>query len=180
MIELQETALLIVDVQEKLFSKIEGKNELQRVLLQAIEAFQILNIPIIISEQYPEKLGSTLEILKEKLILSTPTYDKSTFSALKDEKIKEAIYNLNKKSWVLVGIESHVCVLQSALGLLDLKREVIVLQDGIGSRDINHKMIAISEMRKNNVRISCLETLLFELLGHAKHSKFKEISALLR
>jgi len=180
MVEIHDTALIIIDVQEKLFPKIQEKDSLQRVILQAIEACQILGIPIIVSEQYPKGLGPTIEVFREKLARDTPLFDKLTFSALKNEPLLKAIEHFNKKNWILVGIESHICILQSALDFVKRKQNVIVLEDAIGSRHLYHKESALSEMKKNNIRISCLETLIFELLGHAKHSNFKEISALFR
>ena len=176
-LQIEETGLLLIDVQEKLFPKIFGNEELEKVILQALHAFQILEIPIILTEQYPQGLGLTLPSIKEKIPYA---YEKISFSALQNQEIEKVILEQKKKNWILIGIESHICILQSAMDLIEQNYHVVVLEDAVSSRNPLHKKIAIEEMRKKNIRISCLETCLFELLGHAKHSKFKEISHTLR
>ncbi len=146
----------------------------------AIDAFNILDLPLIVTEQYPKGLGSIVPELKELLNSNAQVYEKTSFSALKDTEVSKAIEAQNKDYWILIGIESHICVMQSAFDLNELGKNVIVLDECVASRDPNHKKIALQEMCKKNIRITCTESLLFELLGHAKHSKFKEISALVR
>lgn len=175
-----DTALILIDVQEKLIAKMYNKEALTQVLIQTIKAFQILEIPIILTEQYPKGLGKTIPDLHKILHSSTLIFEKESFSACKESKIAAKIKEIDKKNWVLIGVEAHVCVLQTAFDLCEDSKKVTILQDGISSRNLEHKESALKEMEKKNCRMTCLETLLFELLGNAKHPKFKEISQLLR
>lgn len=177
-LEQEKSAVLLIDVQERLFSKIFEHEKLQDVFLKAAQAFQILQIPIYVTEQYPKGLGETVKPIKRVLGSASHFYEKNTFSAVKEPEILPIFKT--KEQWILMGLETHICVLQSAFDLIDLSKEVIVLQDAVGSRDPSNKKSALEEMGKKKIRISCLETLLFELLGHAKHKNFKSISQLLR
>lgn len=178
-LKIEDIGLILIDVQEKLFSKIFQSEELEKALLQTLTTFQILNIPIILTEQYPRGLGPTISSVKNKIKQITP-FEKLSFSVLQDVEVEKTILSYKKSAWVLIGIESHICILQSAIDLTKKCDDVIVLEDAVSSRNPRHKKIALEEMRKKNIRITCLETLLFELLGNAKHSKFKEISHHLR
>ena len=180
MIDQSNVAVLFIDVQEKLAMHMDQVDALKINLKLAINAFNILELPIIVTEQYPKGLGPTVPELKELFNSNAQVYKKTSFSALKDSTISKEIEALKKDYWILIGIESHICVMQSAFDLNELGKSVIVLDECITSRNPNHKKIAIQEMCKKNIRITCTESLLFELLGHAKHSKFKEISTLMR
>ncbi len=175
-----DIALILIDVQEKLMAKMHGKEDLTKVLIQTIKAFQILEIPIIVTEQYPQGLGRTIPEVHSILNPKTLIFDKESFSVCKEGRVSAKIKELNPKNWVLIGVEAHVCVLQTAFDFCSESKKVTILQDGIASRSLEHKQSALKEMEKKNCRITCLETLLFELLGNAKHPKFKEISQLLR
>lgn len=176
--EIDKSAVLLVDAQEKLFPKISEHQKLEAVLLKAVQAFQVLQVPIFVTEQYPKGLGKTIQPLLDMLEPKPKFYEKNSFSAVKDTEIISLLKS--KEQWILVGIEAHICILQTAFDLIDLSKEVIVLKDAVGSRDSSNKKTALDEMSKKNIRISCLETLLFELLGHANHKNFKSISQLLR
>jgi nicotinamidase-related amidase len=176
----KNTGLLIIDVQERLFTQIEHNCEILYKLLQVTEGFQILELPIVISEQYPQGLGSTIRPLKEILGEDQPYLAKTTFSCLGDEDLKKDILSRKVDSWVLSGIEAHVCVLQTAKQLLEAGKKVVVLNDAIGSRSIYDYSSSIAELRDCGARISTTETILFELLGNSKAAEFKEISRLIK
>ena len=172
---LPNLGLLLIDIQEKLFAKIREPDLLLSRLLLISKACQILEIPTIITQQYPQGLGPTIEALPP-----APTYDKTTFSCLGDAQIKAAIVNSGKTHWIVAGIESHVCVLQTVRDLIANKMTPIVLQDAISSRNILDHTSALQEMRTLGARVTTTETLLFELLEHSKHPHFKEISRLIK
>ena len=180
MITEANVAVLFIDVQDKLLPAIDQSNHLVESLKVSLKAFSALNLPIVVTEQYPKGLGSTIGELKGLLAPNVKAYDKISFSALKDSNIKEKILSLKKDYWIVVGIEAHICVLQSVTDLCNFDKNVIIIDECVGSRRSMHKKIALDEMRKKNVRITCTESLIFELLGNANHSKFKEISALIR
>lgn len=176
----ESTALLLVDVQEKLFPLVENSCHVMQKIQLCIRGFQILKLPIFVSEQYPQGLGHTVLPLKGILGEQQHYIVKTAFSCLDDQVAKASLLDNSVKSWVLIGIEAHVCVLQTAKDLKRQGREVVVLNDAISSRSIYDFSTAIAEMRDCGVRISSVETVLFELLRFSKVSEFKEISQLIK
>lgn len=175
-----QVSLLLVDVQEKLFPYIENSCHVMQTIQKAVRGFQILSLPIVATEQYPQGLGATVATLKGVLGSDQKYLTKTAFSCLDDEKVKDALLQMPYTQWVVIGIEAHVCVLQTAKDLLREGKEVVVLNDAIGSRSIYDFSTAISEMKEAGCRISSTETILFELLRHSKAHEFKEISGLIR
>lgn len=176
----KKTALFVIDVQDKLFSKVERSCEVMLTIQKVIQGFQILNLPILVTEQYPKGLGPTIATLKAVLGDHQEYLGKTTFSCFKDPTIKEKIHSLRSDQWVLVGLEAHVCVLQTAKDLLQMGKKVIVLNDAITSRSLYDFSTAIAELRDCGARISSAETVLFELLGDSQASEFKKISQLIK
>lgn len=179
-LERKKTALLVIDVQDKLFSQVERSCEVMLTIQKVIKGFLILNLPILVSEQYPIGLGPTIATLKAILREDQDYVPKTAFSCVKDRVIKEKIHSIKADQWVLVGMEAHVCILQTAKDLLNLGKEVVVLNDAITSRSLYDFSTAIAEMRDCGVRISSAETILFELLGDSQVDEFKEMSQLIK
>lgn len=175
-----KTGLLVVDVQERVLAAMDRGPEVLQTILKVVQGFQTLNIPIYISEQYPQGLGSTVEPLKNVLGEVYRPWIKSTFSCMDDCSLSHHLLSLPIQQWVLIGIEAHVCVLQTAKGLLNAGKQVVVLNDAITSRSIYNYSTAIAEMRDAGVRISCMETILFELVRDSKAPEFKKISQLIK
>lgn len=192
----KRTALLVIDVQDRLFQLVERSCEILLNIQKVIKGFQILNLPIVVSEQYPKGLGPTIATLKTVLHDQQKYLPKTTFSCLKDPFLKDHILNLettinnnastvtqfNQKvdQWVLTGIEAHVCVLQTVKDLLKMGKEVVILNDAISSRSLYDFSTAIAEMRDCGARISCSEAVLFELLNDSQSEEFKAISHLIK
>jgi nicotinamidase-related amidase len=174
------TALLVIDVQEKLFPLVERSDEILYKLRQAVQGFQILGLPIYVTEQYPQGLGEVVPDLKCSLGPTQVYFSKTTFSCLADEKIKGVLVSQPVNQWVVSGIEAHVCVLQTVKELLKTGHEVVVLNDAISSRSIYDYSTAIAEMRDYGARISSTETVLFELVHDSKAPEFKQISQLIK
>lgn len=174
------TALLLIDVQEQLFPHVDRPLEVLEVIGKLIQAFQILQLPIVVTEQYPKGLGETVEYLKVSLGNAYMPWVKTTFSCLDDPLLKEHLLNHHCQQWILVGLEAHVCVLQTAKGLRAAGKDVVVLNDAITSRSIYNFSTAIAEMRDCEIRVSCLETILFELLRNSLAPEFKQISQLIK
>lgn len=173
-------ALLVIDVQEKLFPHVENSCYVMQKIQQAVQGFQILKLPIFVSEQYPQGLGHTVAPLKGLLGPQQQYLVKTAFSCLDDESVCATLLDLNINQWILIGIEAHVCVLQTAKDLLMHGKSVTVLNDAISSRSVYDFSTAIAELRDNGARISSVETVLFELLRNSKATEFKEISQLIR
>lgn len=176
----ENTALLVVDVQEKLFPHVENSCHVMQKIQQAVQGFQILHLPIYVSEQYPQGLGHTVAPLKGLLGPNQKYLVKTAFSCLDDETVSSTLLNLPIQNWILIGIEAHVCILQTAKDLIVNGRNVTILNDAISSRSIYDFSTAIAELRDNGARISSVETVLFELLRNSKASEFKEISQLIK
>ncbi len=176
----ETSVLLIVDVQEKLFPLVEHPCEMLDKGLKLIKGCQALNVPIVVSEQYPKGLGSTVEAIKGVVGESTPRLAKTTFSCVSDPALKSFCKSLKRPQWILMGIEAHVCILQSAKGLLEEGYEVVVANDAISSRSIYDFSTAIAEMRDYGIRVTSTETILFELVADSKRPEFKAISELIK
>lgn len=178
--EPSKTVLLIVDMQEKLIPTIERGEEILKTICKTLKGFQILKLPILLSEQYPQGLGPTIASIKTQLGEAYHPWVKTSFSCVNDAAFFNSLSSLPYSQWIVAGIEAHVCVLQTVKGLLNAGKEVAVLNDAISSRSIYDFSTAIAEMRDAGARITSSETLLFELLKDAKHPQFKEISALIK
>ncbi len=179
-LESSRTILLIVDMQEKLFPSIERGDDILQSICKMIKGFQILNLPIQISEQYPPGLGTTIDPLKKALDEAYRPWIKTSFSCMDIPDFVNSVNALPYSQWIVVGIEAHVCVLQTVKGLLKARKEVAVLNDAISSRSIYDFSTAIAEMRDAGARITSSETVLFELVKDAKHPQFKAISGLIK
>jgi nicotinamidase-related amidase len=175
-----DTALLVIDVQEKVFSSVERGCEILQTLLKVIEGFQIMQLPIFASEQYPQGLGETIHAVKNQLADQYRPFVKTTFSCVDDPHFAEFIKAAPYRQWVLVGVEAHICVLETAKGLRNHGKDVVILNDAISSRSIYDFSTAIAEMRDAGIRISCGETILFELLKDSMAAEFKQISQLVK
>jgi len=175
-----KTGLLVVDVQEKLYPKIDRYEELFQTLWKVISGCRALQLPIVVSEQYPQGLGSTLPQLLQLVGENTVKLTKTTFSCMADSQCKAKLLEMPVSQWILVGIEAHVCVLQTARELIQEGKEVVVVNDAIGSRSIYDFSSAIAEFRDMGARVSSAETVLFELVRDSKAPEFKEISKLVQ
>lgn len=159
--------LCIIDVQEKLFPHIH--QDPLPAMLKLKRACELFEMPIIVSEQYPEGLGKTIPELRPETVQE----QKTCFAA-------SHWSSLPPKHWLLMGIETHVCVFQTAKKMIEAGRQPIVCSDAVGSRTDGDHLSALDEMRHMNIRVTTVETILFELLGDAKDPKFKALSAIVK
>jgi nicotinamidase-related amidase len=175
-----DTAVAVaVDYQERLIPAIHEPAELlrsSRILLAGLKA---LNIPVIISRQYPKGLGDTVPEIKEVTGDALPC-EKMTFSCWGSEGFRDALQSVNRKNVILCGAEAHVCVLQTATDLLTEGYGVLFTADCTGSRRPYDKKAALKRADREGALIVTCEQILFELLESATAPAFKSISALLR
>ena len=176
----ENSLVLIIDVQEKLLNAVFNKHSLERRACIMAKAASILEIPIIVTEQYPKGLGSTIPGIKDVLSEETQYFEKTAFSAIDNEEILEAVRNSNKKQVILYGIETHICVSQTAAALCELGYEVFVVCDACGSRTEFEYSAGLSRMKDNGVHVVTAEIALFEWLKGAKNPKFKEVQSLIK
>lgn len=180
MLNIEDSALVIIDIQEKLVKAAKDGNKTAENMIKTAKAAHILSVPVIATEQYPKGLGSTVEELKNALSDDTLIIEKSAFSALSESAFKEKINLLGKKQIVIGGIEAHICVLQTAADLIKEGYEVYVLKDASSSRRENEFNTGIELLKQYGAKITCVEITIFEWLKTSKHPKFKEVQALIK
>lgn len=178
-IDKENSALLIVDVQERLATAMKVRDEVIGNCIHLIELAKMQKVPVVVTEQYPKGLGLTVPEIREAL----PAYhhiEKLTFSCCGEPKFEDEIKRLDKKTIILAGMETHVCVLQTCVGLLDDGFNVHVVSDAVCSRSKKNWKTGIEYMRDAGAVITCTETVLFQLLGVAGTEEFKAISKRIR
>ena len=171
------SVLCIVDIQPRLLNPMD-QDEQTALLSNSIQASQQLELPCLISEQYPRGLGHSHPELLE-LAADAPVIAKTVFSCYSCDSWREQLQATQRKQLILVGIEAHICILQTALEALAAGYEVFVVEDAIASRSFNNKFNAIARLRAAGVHITNTESVLFEWLQDAKHPQFKSISKLI-
>ena len=169
----EEALLLVVDVQERLLPAMFEAERLARQCALLARAARQLGIPVITTEQYPEKLGATIAPLAE-LLGDTRPVAKMLFSAC-TEPVMSALQNSQRRSIVLCGVEAHVCVMQTALDLVENGFTVFVPQDAVSSRYESDKRIGLERMKSVGAVPCSTEMVVFELLREAGTPDFKAL-----
>ncbi len=180
MLNIDNTALLVIDIQGKLAQLMYQKEVLFANAQRMIKGAQILDIPIIWTEQVPEKLGPTLPEISQLLVGSATPISKSSFSCCGHQPFMEAFKVLNRHQVLMTGIETHICIYQTALDLLNLGYEVQVVTDAVSSRVLENKQIGLERMKAAGAILTSTEMALFELLQVAEGAKFKEIAKIVK
>ncbi len=176
----EKTVLVVVDMQEAFRNPINDFAQIVSRASIAVRGFQNLNLPIIVTEQYPKGLGRTAEEILFSLPPEFEFVEKSAFSSCGASAFMEKLHMTNASQIVLCGLETHICVNQTAHDLLDEGFEVHVLTDCVGSRFTQDKETALRKMQMSGVVPSSTEMALFELLRDSKHEQFKAIQNLIR
>lgn len=173
-------ALIIIDVQEAFRTAIPDFEITARRVATAARGFQILGLPIFVTEQYPKGLGNTALEIKSVLSEKLEIYEKTVFSSCGAEAFVDKLNARGIKQTVICGLETHICVNQTAHDLLTRGFQVHVLCDCVTSRFEYNRLAGLAKMHRGGVIESSTEMALFELMGDAKHEKFKEIQALIK
>ncbi len=176
----KDCVLIVVDVQEAFRNVIKEFDEIAARISIAVQGFQILGVPIIITEQYPKGLRNTCGEILSVAEDTAQVIEKLTFSSYGEPKFVEALEQLNVKQVVVCGLETHICVNQTVHDLLANNYEVHLLKDCVTSRFHYNKQIGLSKMTASGAINSSVETALFEIMQDAKHAKFKEIQRLIK
>jgi nicotinamidase-related amidase len=171
----ERTALVVVDVQEGFRTAIPDFERVAKATATLIEGAEAIGIPMVITEQYPKGLGETAPEVAEHLPEGTEPLEKVVFSAADADG-----FDLGGRDQALVcGIETHVCVNQTVLDLLDAGTEVQVAEDAVGSRTEENKRVGLHKMERAGAVLTSVETALFELLGRAGTDEFKRVQRLI-
>ena len=171
--------IMIIDIQEKLLNAVFNKEILEKNASIWAKSATTLNIPVLITEQYPKGLGNTNESIKNS-IENAKYYEKSDFNALTNTEVSEELAKSNKKQIILFGIETHICVYQTVTALIQAGYDVVVINNACGSRNAEEHSLALKYMEKLGAHIKTTEMALFELLKSSKHHNFKEIQSLIK
>ena len=173
------TVLVIIDIQDRMFRVMYNKERLLQNVLKLIKGVQVLEIPVVLTEQYPAGLGLTLPEITQ-LLPGIKPIEKLSFSCCGEEGFLKAVKSLNRRQVLMAGIEAHVCVYQTAIDLLNLGYEVHVVVDCISSRALENKEVSLTRMSSAGISLTTTEMALFELLRVAKTEKFKQVSDIVK
>ena len=179
MLDIQQCCLTVVDVQGKLAQLMHGRQALFKNIQILVQAAKILEIPILWCQQCPDVLGPTVPEIAQHLTDIEPI-NKSAFSCCGDEQFNAKLKDLARNQILLCGIETHVCIYQTAVDLLERDFHVDVIADAVSSRALENKQIALNRMAGKRANSTCTEMALFELLKTAEHPKFKQIAKLIK
>ncbi|MEW6186095.1 MAG: hydrolase [Thermodesulfobacteriota bacterium] len=175
----RETGLLIIDVQEKLAAVMKYKEQVVQNCRHLIEAAAIFQVPLLLTEQYPKGLGTTVPEIQEILPEYAPLV-KTSFDCCREPGFLDRVSSTGRRKWILTGMETHVCILQTALGLMKESYTVQVVQDAVCSRTKKNFKAGIEFMRDAGAVITSTETVLFQLLGKAGGEPFKILSQMIK
>tara|TARA_R110000787_G_scaffold26568_2_gene74220 strand:+ start:238 stop:780 length:543 start_codon:yes stop_codon:yes gene_type:complete len=179
LITAENSCLMIVDVQQRLLSAMDAPRQVVSGCTLMMKAAGVLNLPIVVTEQYPEGLGRTVEPLAV-LAPDEAFFSKVHFSSARNPAIRGRIDSLAPDSIVIGGIEAHVCVLQTAVDLAGAGYKCFVAADATSSRTAANHGVAMQRLRDAGVEIVTSEMVVFEWLGKAGTPEFKELSRLLK
>jgi nicotinamidase-related amidase len=169
--------LLVVDVQQRLWPFIHDRENVLHRILQAIEVAGHMEIPILVTEQYVKGLGPTIPEVAEMLnrFGAMKPMEKFAFSCFGEPEFEERFEDSGITTLALVGIEAHVCVMQTALDALDREVDVFYIAEAVGSRDPDHKKEAVGRVRDAGAIVGSVEMFAFEALRKSTHPAFKKV-----
>ncbi len=178
---IDSTTLIFIDMQEKLLNAmpedISDTIAKQKILLEAAKR---LALRVVITEQYPQGLGSTTEEISSIFASEWPIFEKSTFSSLGETAVRMELEKQTVKTVILAGIETHVCVLQTAIDSIAKGYQTIILTDAVNSRNSVDKETAFITAQSAGAILMTVESMLFVLMRDSEHPAFRSVSKLLR
>lgn len=179
MFSVNNSILVVVDVQGKLFQVMHEKEFLLKNLLNLIQGVKVLGIPVVLTEQNPQRMGVTVAQIKE-LLNEANAIPKLTFSCCANEGFMDVLKPLNRRQVLLCGMETHICIYQTALELKVCGYEVEVVSDAVSSRTAENKEVGLEKLKAAGIGVTSVETALFELLRTAQGDSFKEILKIIK
>ena len=178
-IKKEDAILTAIDFQEKLLPAMFEADKVEAAAIKLAAGLNVMGVPEIVTTQYAKGLGPTVPAVAEALGEFEPI-DKSSFSAWKNEEYQSELQKSGRKTVILMGIETHICVEQTALDLLENGYTVFVPADCVQSRNPVNKELSLRRMEAAGVVITCAESVLYELLGSSRAVEFKAISAIVK
>lgn len=175
----ENTLLMVIDVQGNLARVVAESESAIRAVSQLVEGAKLLEIPVLLTAQVPEKIGHTIPEVAG-LLPKQNDLPRVHFSIWQDPTVQQAIRNSERRQLLLCGFEAHICLYQSSLDLIGEDFEVYLAADAVSSRNPYNKEIALKELSSQGVHLTTVETALFSLLRSAQHPAFKAISRLIK
>lgn len=175
----ENTIALCVDYQEKLVPAMSSSQELLHHSSILLKGLRVLDVPVLITQQYTKGLGETVPEILEAAG-DCPIFDKLTFSCYQNEAIRDAIRASGRTTVLIFGIEAHVCALQTVIDLLEDGYHVVFVEDCVDSRNPSDKTVALKRAAKEGAILTTCEAILFELTQIAGNDRFKQISRLVK
>ena len=175
-----ETAAIIVDVQEKLMTAMYNREMVEENVNRLVGGLKLLEVPMIVTQQYTKGIGMTIPSVIETIGEGFSYMEKTSFGVFGDEAIKEAVNGLGKKNVIVCGTETHVCVLQTCIQLKEAGYQPIMVVDACGSRHEIDRLFGIERAKQEGVIITTYEALLFELMGGSTCPVFRQISKIVK
>lgn len=180
MLSLKNTALIVIDVQGKLAHLMHEKETFFANVERMVKGAQVLEMPILWTEQAPDKLGETIPQIREPLLDTTQPVAKICFSCCGAQGFMGQLKSLNRTQILVTGLETHICVYQTVRDLLNMRYKVQVVADAVSSRTLENKQLGLERMKEAGAMLTSTEMALFELLRVAEGPKFKAISQLVK
>ncbi|HEX9927663.1 MAG TPA: isochorismatase family protein [Pyrinomonadaceae bacterium] len=176
----EKSAFLIIDVQEAFRESIADLSEIASRISVFAQGARLLNVPILVTEQYPKGLGRTIPEISEVLTTENEIFEKTAFSSCGANAFVEKLEAIGARQIIVAGIEAHVCVNQTVHDLLARGFQTHLLTDCISSRAAENKQIALAKMQASSTILSSVEMALFELMRDARHEQFKAVQKLIK
>lgn len=174
-----QAVLAVVDIQERLASVMEHRERVTARTRLLIEAARLMDIPIVVTEQYPKGLGHTVDEIREVLTAGSPV-EKLSFSCCGEPSFLDALKKTGRKKVILAGMETHICVLQTVIDLLDSGYAVHLVRDAVCSRKKLDWATGLEMAREAGAVVTSTETVLFQLLERAGTEEFRKISKMVK
>lgn len=175
LLDKEKSCLVVVDIQEKLTPKVVHAKTLVEKANWLMRLASELDVPVLVCEQYPKGLGYTIAPLKDLLPMHL-VVEKLSFSAYRDPIFTQELQKNNRKQIILLGIETHVCILQTALDLQANGYHVFVVLDAVSARHLHDHQVAIDRMKQIGVHIITAEMVFYEWMRHAGTPMFKALN----
>ncbi len=172
-IKAAESLLLVVDIQSRMLPAIDKGQEVLHWATWMVDVAQAIGIPVLATEQYPKGLGHTEANLRSR-IPEAQVLEKVHFSAVTGKSLLNAPFS-ERKQWIMIGTEAHVCVQQTALDLLAAGRKVFIVDEAVGSRNARDKALALQRLQQNGAEIVSREMVAFEWLEQANTPLFRDV-----
>lgn len=180
MLSSKQAVLVVVDVQGKLAQLMHEKEMLFENLVRLVKGAQVLGVPVIWLEQNPAKLGPTIPELAAAMPAGLVPTPKMSFGCCGEPAFMEKLSTLGRRQVLVCGIEAHICVYQTAVGLEERGYDVHVVADAVSSRKAASRDLAMAKLRRESARLTTVEMALFEMLGTAAAPEFKQIAGIVK